>query len=115
MLILDCTYTEMVARLRPELRTVRHFVIATDEQHMPARGGTDEWLCYDALLARARPLQRWPQVDERSACGMCYTSGGHHCKGQDCVASSSQRANTSAPPQSSAHDGQRWPGRLTLL
>src|SRR5262249_37568964 len=31
--------------------------------------------CYETLLARAEPIARWPQFDENSASGLCYTSG----------------------------------------
>ena len=69
-------FIKLVEKLRPLLQTVKHFIILTDQEHMPADCG-DQWLCYDALLAKAQPLQQWAKLDETSACGMCYTSGGY--------------------------------------
>ena len=75
VLILDATYVDLVRTLRPRLPSVRHFIVATDAAHKPPTDARSPWLCYDELMAQQRPLQGWPQVDERSACGMCYTSG----------------------------------------
>jgi fatty-acyl-CoA synthase len=46
----------------------------TPDAHVPS--GVHE---YEALLAAATPLPAWPQLDERDAAAMCYTSGttGH--------------------------------------
>ena len=36
------------------------------------------WLCYEELLAAERSGLsnfQWPEFDEGTACGMCYTSG----------------------------------------
>ena len=72
---MDCTYVDMIARLRPRLRSVRHYIVATDQRHMPPEDARNPWLCYDALMAQHQPLPSWPKVEESSACGMCYTSG----------------------------------------
>ena len=31
--------------------------------------------CYETLMAAAEPIAQWPQFDENSASGLCYTSG----------------------------------------
>jgi fatty-acyl-CoA synthase len=50
-------------------------VVWMDDTGAGTGGGTD----YEDLLARAEPLATWPQLDERQAAAMCYTSGttGH--------------------------------------
>ncbi|HYG45228.1 MAG TPA: long-chain-fatty-acid--CoA ligase [Bordetella sp.] len=40
----------------------------------PARGAP-RWLRYEDLLAQADRRYFWPALDERSACGICHTSG----------------------------------------
>jgi hypothetical protein len=35
----------------------------------------DNLLCYETLLAQASPDYAWPQLDENTACTLCYTSG----------------------------------------
>ena len=34
-----------------------------------------EVFAYEALMQQAEPLADWPALDERAACGLCYTSG----------------------------------------
>ena len=80
VLIFDSVFIKLVEKLRPLLPSVRHYIVLTDQEHMPAGSG-DGWLCYDALMAEAQPLQKWPRLDERSTCGICYTSGGHQLLG----------------------------------
>ena len=45
-------------------------------RHRPARGGNRaEVLRYDELLAAEQPGITYPEIDERAAAAMCYTSG----------------------------------------
>jgi fatty-acyl-CoA synthase len=58
------------------LTTVRQFVIIQDVPEAALPPGVIE---YEALLSLGTPVVDWPQLDERTASGMCYTSGttGH--------------------------------------
>lgn len=75
VLFVDASLWPLLEPVRPELRTVRHVVILPDAA-LPLPEGA---LAYEALLAGADPVLAWPPLDEREACGMCYTSGttGH--------------------------------------
>ncbi|MGQ0845856.1 MAG: long-chain fatty acid--CoA ligase [Sporichthyaceae bacterium] len=70
VVIVDGSLTSLLASIRPGLTTVQHIVVV---------GGPDDALPdaldYDALLAEAPETFHWPVVDEKSAAGMCYTSG----------------------------------------
>ena len=54
-----------------ELKTVRHLIVygAGDRSGLPAH------IDYEELLAAERPGFSWPEIDERAAAAMCYTSG----------------------------------------
>ena len=46
----------------------------TDESHMPTTTLKNA-LCYETLLAQQSGEYEWPQLDERQATSICYTSG----------------------------------------
>jgi fatty-acyl-CoA synthase len=46
----------------------------TDREHMPETS-LDNALCYEDLIGAASEELAWAEVDENSACGICYTSG----------------------------------------
>jgi fatty-acyl-CoA synthase len=72
----DSSVYPMLAGIRDKIPCVKHIVIMTDTTDAPVPDGLPE---YEALLAGTTPLERWPQLDETDALGMCYTSGttGH--------------------------------------
>lgn len=78
VLFFDISFAPLVAALAPRLAGVRAFVCMTERAHMP-EGLPPGTLCYEELLAGASDNYTWPQLDERSASALCYTSGttGH--------------------------------------
>ena len=70
VLLFDVTFAGQVAVLAPKMATVKTLIAMTDAAHAPA--GV---LVYEDLLAAQAPDFDWPQVDERQASGLCYTSG----------------------------------------
>src|SRR5262249_49777185 len=81
VLFVDASLWPVVAPIRGELRTVRHFVVMPDTVAGPGEvpalpAGVHD---YESLLAAAAPVGDWPVLDENDAAGMCYTSGttGH--------------------------------------
>ncbi|HXI66677.1 MAG TPA: long-chain-fatty-acid--CoA ligase [Steroidobacteraceae bacterium] len=77
VLCFDTTFAPLVAKLAPQLTSVRHYVALTDREHMAALAGLGipNLLCYEDLLANASEDYAWPQFDERTASSLCYTSG----------------------------------------
>jgi len=77
-LFYDATFADLVAEIAPRLTTVKTFVAMTDEGAVPpgAPAGT---LAYEALAGAHPPAFDWPDLDERQASALCYTSGttGH--------------------------------------
>jgi len=75
VLFFDLTFVPLVEKLAPSLKTVKHYVLMTDRAHMPASTSIPKLLCYEELVAAQDGAFEWPSFDERTACGLCYTSG----------------------------------------
>jgi fatty-acyl-CoA synthase len=69
VIIVDSSLVPLLARVRDQLTTVKHFVVAGDGD----ASALGETLSYDALLAAEEPGYDWPSFDERQAAAMCYT------------------------------------------
>ena len=72
-LFFDTTFAEQVAELGPRLPLVKAFVAMTDRAHLPAAPA--QALVYEDLIAANPPDFAWPELDEKQASGLCYTSG----------------------------------------
>ena len=74
----DLTFVPLLEKLQEQIPRVKGFVILTDEAHMPQTTLRNP-ICYEALIASGDQAYAWPEFDENTACGMCYTSGttGH--------------------------------------
>ena len=72
----DASVYPMLAGIRDKIPSVKHIVLMKDTADGVVPDGLPE---YETLLAQARPLERWPELKETDALGMCYTSGttGH--------------------------------------
>ncbi len=74
VIIVDASVIPLLARVADQLKTVEHFVIVGAD---PAGAGAafGDVIAYDEMLAAEEPGYAWPDLDERSAAAMCYTSG----------------------------------------
>ena len=73
-LFFDPVLAELVAKLAPQLESVEMFVALTDRNHLPA-AELPNLVAYEDLLAETDGAYSWPELDEHTACGLCYTSG----------------------------------------
>jgi len=73
VILVDDSLVPLLARVVRELRTVERFIVIGDGDASAL--GEVEILRYDDLLAAEEPGFTWPQIDERQAAAMCYTSG----------------------------------------
>ena len=69
----DLTFLPLVEKLAPLCAGVRGWVAMTDKAHMP--GSSLDLLCYEDLLNSHSDQFDWPELDERCASSLCYTSG----------------------------------------
>jgi len=74
VLYVDLTFVPLVVALKDHLKGLKHIIIMTDEAHMPETP-LDNVLCYETLLDVENGNYDWPELDENTACGLCYTSG----------------------------------------
>jgi len=70
----DGTLAPLVAELMPRCAGVRDWVLLADDDQAAA-GLPRPVRVYEPLLAAATDDFDWPDLDEREACGLCYTSG----------------------------------------
>lgn len=73
-IFLDLTFVPILEGLQDKLKTARGFVIMTDQAHMPETS-LENVMCYEELLATGDSSFQWLTLDEKTACGLCYTSG----------------------------------------
>jgi fatty-acyl-CoA synthase len=75
VVIVDASVAPLLARVLPTFTTVKHIVVANgDKAAIEAPSGV-EVHSYEELLAGRPEEFDWPEVDERHAAAMCYTSG----------------------------------------
>jgi len=75
VIVADVSLTAQLAPVLPLLDTV-HTVIAVGDGDLAPLIESDKTVVrYEDVLAAASPMFDWPEVDEKSAAAMCYTSG----------------------------------------
>src|SRR5688572_22844684 len=71
----DLTFVPLFEKLQEKLPSVEGFIVMTDRAHMPKETVLRNPICYEELIAEGDSDFAWPDLDENTACGMCYTSG----------------------------------------
>ncbi|GAA1199222.1 long-chain fatty acid--CoA ligase [Streptomyces hebeiensis] len=75
VIVVNGTLIPLLAPLLPRLPKVEHIVVAGPGDRGPLAGATARVHEYEDLIAGRPTTYAWPQLDERSAAAMCYTSG----------------------------------------
>jgi fatty-acyl-CoA synthase len=83
VVIVDPTLAPLLAQVLPHAPAIRHIIVTAGESERDSEFVPPAELVafdrpvhsYEALLAREADTFDWPEVDERSAAAMCYTSG----------------------------------------
>jgi fatty-acyl-CoA synthase len=70
-IIVDASLVPLLARVADDLPSVRHLIVAGTGD----ASALGQALDYEELLAAEEPGYAWPELDERDAAAMCYTSG----------------------------------------
>jgi fatty-acyl-CoA synthase len=71
VIIVDASVAPLLARVRDQIPLVETIIVHGEEP----TGILGDTLDYDALVSGERPGFVWPELDERDAAIMCYTSG----------------------------------------
>jgi len=75
VLCFDLSFLPLVEALAPRLAGVRHYVLMCERACMPAASTLPDLRCYEDLVDAQDDVYAWPELDEDSACSLCYTSG----------------------------------------
>jgi len=75
VVIVDNTLVPLLARMLAELKTVEHVIVVGPADTSPLEAAGATLHSYDELLAAEPESFDWPEIDERQAAAMCYTSG----------------------------------------
>ncbi|HEX7113544.1 MAG TPA: 3-(methylthio)propionyl-CoA ligase [Steroidobacter sp.] len=74
VLFLDPAFVPLVEKLAPRLESIERYIVLTDDAHMPATKLPNAQ-SYESLIEPESDLFEWPDLDEREASALCYTSG----------------------------------------
>lgn len=73
-ILTDVMFVPLLEAIADKIVGVEGFIVMTDEAHMPETA-LKNVLCYETLIAKEASDYDWPELDERSASALCYTSG----------------------------------------
>ncbi|WP_330338989.1 long-chain fatty acid--CoA ligase [Streptomyces sp. NBC_00557] len=75
VVIVNGSLIPLFAPLLPKLPTVEHIVVSGPGDRTPLQGAHARVHEYEELIADRPTAYDWPELDERQAAAMCYTSG----------------------------------------
>ena len=75
VLFFDGVAAGIVKQMRSQWPADLQYVAMEDEASTASINGIPGLLCYENLLAGHPSTMAWPEFDENTACGLCYTSG----------------------------------------
>ncbi len=75
VLIVDSSIAALLARVADRLETVEHLVVIGSHGAEPLADAMGKLISYEEMIAAEDEGYGWPDLDERTAAAMCYTSG----------------------------------------
>lgn len=75
VILVNGSLIPLLAPLLPQLPTVEHLVVSGPGDRSPLAGIQARVHEYEDLIAAKPTTYDWPELDERTAAAMCYTSG----------------------------------------
>ena len=75
VVLVDDTLLPLLAGVAGQLETVKHYIVVGTGDASALEGHGAEVHRYAELIANEDPDFPWPEIDERAAAAMCYTSG----------------------------------------
>lgn len=77
-LFIDVMFVPLIEQLQDKLPLLKGIIVLTDQTHMPETS-LNNVHCYETLLSAEPDTFCWPDINENTACSLCYTSGttGH--------------------------------------
>ena len=75
LLFFDICFADHAAALVAGVPSLERAIALTDAAHAPTDAKFGDLLVYDSMIAREGLDFPWPEFDENTAAGLCYTSG----------------------------------------
>jgi acyl-CoA synthetase (AMP-forming)/AMP-acid ligase II len=75
IIIVDADLLPLLEKLEGRMPSVERVVVATEPGYEGWRTSLPNPIDYEAFIANKPTTYQWPEVDERSPLGLCYTSG----------------------------------------
>ncbi|WP_410767481.1 long-chain fatty acid--CoA ligase [Haloferax sp. DFSO60] len=72
LVFVDPAFVETIERVADDLETVEHYVILDDEVPDTSFDSVED---YESFIAGHPTEYEWPEIEENTECGLCYTSG----------------------------------------
>lgn len=73
-LLVDPMFVPLIEAIESSITSVKGIIIMSSKEAMPETKLANVY-CYDELLAAQSADFDWPDLDENTACSLCYTSG----------------------------------------
>lgn len=73
-LMVDPMFLPLIEAIRPNISHVKGIIVLTSKDAMPETS-LENVYCYDELIEGESIDYPWPDLDENTACSLCYTSG----------------------------------------
>lgn len=73
-LMIDPMFVPLIEAIAPQLNSLKGVVVLASKDSMPD-SSLKNLLCYEELLEPQSSSYDWPELDENTACSLCYTSG----------------------------------------
>ena len=74
VVFVDPDFMPLIEAVASQCPKVQDWVVLTSEEHMPETR-LPNVVCYERMVHSHSDSFDWPDLDERSACALCYTSG----------------------------------------
>ncbi|MEJ2603571.1 MAG: 3-(methylthio)propionyl-CoA ligase [Gammaproteobacteria bacterium] len=74
LLFTDPLFVPLLEKLADQIGGIERFVVLTDDDHMPETSLAGA-ISYERFIADESDRFDWPEFDENTASGLCYTSG----------------------------------------
>ena len=75
LIIVDADLLPMMERIAPKLKTVQRYIVAAEPGLEDWRSTLPQAMDYETFIAGKPTRYEWPDIDESSPLGLCYTSG----------------------------------------
>ena len=75
LLFTDLTFVPLLEKLKGRMPEGMRIAVMSDRAHMPPEAGLGDLICYEEMIAGKPQTIAWPELDERTAAALCYTSG----------------------------------------